>query len=44
MQVGRIEIGGKAIMVMMVDNIIPQCALDELAKIDGVLEVKMVSL
>ncbi|MEG6513629.1 phosphoglycerate dehydrogenase [Desulforamulus ruminis] len=44
MQVGRIELGGKAIMVMMVDNIVPQCAMDELAKIDGVLEVKMVSL
>lgn len=44
MQVGRIEVGGKAIMIMMVDNIVPQCALDELAKIDGVLEVKMVSL
>lgn len=44
MQVGRIELGGKAIMVLMVDNIVPQCALDELAKIDGVLEVKMVSL
>lgn len=44
MQVGRIELGGKAIMVMMVDNIVPQCALDKMAKIDGILEVKMVSL
>lgn len=44
MQVGRVELGGKAIMVMMVDNIIHQEAMDEMAKIDGVLEVKMVSL
>lgn len=44
MQVGRIELGGTAIMVMMVDNIVPECALDEMVKIDGVLEVKMVSL
>ncbi|WP_333870811.1 phosphoglycerate dehydrogenase [Desulforamulus putei] len=44
MQVGRVELGGKAIMVMMVDNIVPQDALEEMTKIDGVLEVKMVSL
>lgn len=44
MQVGRIELGGKAIMIMMVDNIIPPNALKEFATIDGILEVKMVSL
>ncbi|GAB6178988.1 phosphoglycerate dehydrogenase [Desulfotomaculum defluvii] len=44
MQVGRIELGGKAIMIMTVDNIIPTDTLKELATIDGILEVKMVSL
>ncbi|MEG6521425.1 phosphoglycerate dehydrogenase [Desulfotomaculum sp. 1211_IL3151] len=44
MQVGRVELGGKAIMIMMVDNIIPPSALKEFATIDGILEVKMVSL
>lgn len=44
MQVGRKEIGGKAIMLLNVDAPVPEETLAEIAKIDGVLGVKNVSI
>jgi D-3-phosphoglycerate dehydrogenase len=44
MQVGRKAIGGKAVMLLTVDNRVPRETLDEIAKIDGVLGVKNVSI
>lgn len=44
MQVGRKEIGGKAVMMLSVDVPVPDETLEEIARIDGVLDVKMVSL
>lgn len=44
MQVGRKEIGGKAVMMLSVDAQVPEDSLAEIARIDGVLEVKMVTL
>ena len=42
MQVGRKEAGGKAIMMLSVDEEAPAGILEELAGIEGVLEVKMI--
>lgn len=44
MQVGRKVIGGKAVMILSVDCPVPDSVLKEIAKIDGVLEVKMINL
>jgi len=44
MQVGRKKIGGKAIMLLAVDAQIPQETLKEIAGVDGIMDVKMVSL
>ncbi|MBO8127880.1 MAG: phosphoglycerate dehydrogenase [Peptococcaceae bacterium] len=44
MQVGRKKIGGKAVMVLRVDNDVPEETLAEMVKIDGVEDVRMVSL
>jgi D-3-phosphoglycerate dehydrogenase len=44
MQVGRKVIGGRAVMVLMVDSPVPPETLEEIAKVDGVLGVRMVSL
>ncbi len=44
MQVGRKVIGGKAIMMLAVDSPVPEETLVEIAKVDGVFDVKMVSL
>jgi len=44
MQVGRKEIGGKAVMVLSVDAEVPAETLKEIARIDGVEDVKFVSL
>lgn len=44
MQVGRLRIGGKAIMLLSVDAPVPEDTMAEIAKIDGVLGVKNVSL
>lgn len=44
MQVGRKEIGGKAIMMLAVDTPIPDALKAEIAKVDGVEDVKMVTL
>lgn len=44
MQVGRKEIGGRAVMVLGVDNQVPERALAEIAEIDGIMDVKMVAL
>ncbi|MEW5762466.1 MAG: phosphoglycerate dehydrogenase [Bacillota bacterium] len=44
MQVGRKEIGGRAVMVLAVDSPVPDGTLAEIAKGDGILGVKMVSL
>ncbi|MEW5899417.1 MAG: phosphoglycerate dehydrogenase [Bacillota bacterium] len=42
MQVGRKEAGGKAVMVLQVDGPVPEETLAGIARIDGVLGVKMV--
>lgn len=44
MQVGRKEVGGTAIMMLAVDAPVPEATLAEIAKVDGVHDVKMVSL
>jgi len=44
MQVGRKEVGGKAIMMLTVDGEVPDATLKEIAKIEGVIDVKMVKL
>lgn len=44
MQVGRKKIGGKAVMLLSVDAPVPEETMSEIAKIDGVLGVKNVSL
>lgn len=44
MQVGRKEIGGKAVMILAVDGLVPDETLKEIAAIDGVIEVKMINL
>ncbi|MBU4532988.1 MAG: phosphoglycerate dehydrogenase [Eubacteriales bacterium] len=44
MQVGRKEVGGKAVMVLTIDSPVPAGTLEELGQVDGILGVKMVSL
>lgn len=44
MQVGRKEIGGKAVMMLSVDAEVPEETLKEIARIDGVMDVKFISL
>lgn len=44
MQVGRKEIGGKAVMMLAVDTPLPDVLLAEIAKVDGVEEVRMITL
>lgn len=44
MQVGRKEIGGNAVMVMAVDDFVPEIALEKMRKIDGIFDVRYVSL
>ncbi|MGI6225830.1 MAG: phosphoglycerate dehydrogenase [Peptococcales bacterium] len=44
MQVGRKEIGGNAVMVVAVDDVVPESALEKIKKIDGIFDVKYVSL
>lgn len=44
MQVGRKEVGGRAVMMLSVDAPVPVETLQEIARIEGVLDVKMVSL
>lgn len=44
MQVGRKEVGGKAVMMMTVDAPVPEETMQEIANLDGVLDVKFVSL
>jgi D-3-phosphoglycerate dehydrogenase len=44
MQVGRKEIGGKAVMILAVDGLVPDETLKEIAAIDGILDVKMINL
>ncbi len=44
MHVGRITVGGTALMVLTVDSAIPEQALLELARADGVADVKAVRL
>ncbi|MGE5598463.1 MAG: phosphoglycerate dehydrogenase [Bacteroidota bacterium] len=43
MQVGRKNAGGRAIMVLSVDNIVPEAVLARVAKVEGVEEVRLVS-
>ncbi len=44
MQVGRKSVGGKAIIMLAVDTAAPDEVLAEISKVDGVLDVKMVTL
>ncbi|BAF58193.1 phosphoglycerate dehydrogenase and related dehydrogenases [Pelotomaculum thermopropionicum SI] len=44
MQVGRKVIGGKAVMLLNIDSPVPEETMAEIAKIDGVLGVKSVSI
>lgn len=44
MQVGRKVVGGKAIMMLAVDAPLPDKTLAEIAKVEGVADVKMVTL
>jgi len=44
MQVGRKMIGGKAVMLLNVDGPVPEETVAEIAKIDGVLSVRNVSI
>lgn len=44
MQVGRKEVGGKAVMMLSVDAPVPEETLQAIAKIDGITEVKFISL
>lgn len=44
MQVGRKIIGGKAVMLLNVDTPVPEETMPEIAKIDGVLSVRNVSI
>ncbi|WP_066634195.1 phosphoglycerate dehydrogenase [Desulfolucanica intricata] len=44
MQVGRKVIGGKAVMVLAIDDIVPDETIKEINRIDGVLDVKFVRL
>lgn len=44
MQLGRKELGGRAVMVLGVDSPVPQETLAEMTKIDGILDVKFVTL
>lgn len=44
MQVGRKEIGGNAVMVLSVDGEVPEVTLQNIARIEGVLGVKMIKL
>ncbi|MEW6424690.1 MAG: phosphoglycerate dehydrogenase [Bacillota bacterium] len=44
MQVGRKDRGGRAVMMLSIDAPIPQTTLEEIKKIDGVLDVRMISL
>jgi len=44
MQVGRVEVGGKTIMALNVDNEVSETILDEIRAIDGILDAKLVTL
>jgi len=44
MQVGRKQVGGKAVMLLAVDGEVPDNTLKEIAAIDGVIDVKMIKL
>ncbi|KAF1085898.1 D-3-phosphoglycerate dehydrogenase [Sporotomaculum syntrophicum] len=44
MQVGRKEIGGKAVMMLSVDCPVPDEVLKAITEIDGVLDIKFISL
>lgn len=44
MVVGRKVVGGKAVMVLQIDNVVPEGTMEDINKIDGVLDVKYVYL
>jgi D-3-phosphoglycerate dehydrogenase len=44
MQVGRKVIGGRAVMVLVIDSPVPPETLDAIRRVDGILDVRMVSL
>lgn len=44
MQVGRLDLGGEAVMVLSVDNRVPENTLEKIKEIDGVYQVNYVNL
>ena len=44
MQVGRSEIGGVTMMVLNVDSEVSDSILNEVRKVDGILDAKLVTL
>ena len=44
MQVGRIKAGGEAIMVLNIDNEVDDSILDEIKKVNGIIDAKLVIL
>lgn len=44
MQVGRKEVGGQAVMLLAIDDAVPPRALEEIARVDGVLGVMEVDI
>jgi D-3-phosphoglycerate dehydrogenase len=44
MQVGRIKIGGEAIMVLNIDSDVNDDVLDEIKSVDGIIDAKRVML
>lgn len=44
MDVGRESLGGKAVMVLTVDNPIPQSVIEQIKKINGIIDAKLVRL
>lgn len=44
MQVGRKEIGGNAVMIMTIDDVVSEAALEKMRRIEGIFDVRYVSL
>jgi D-3-phosphoglycerate dehydrogenase len=43
MQVGKTAIAGTSMMVLTIDDVIPQSVIDEVMKIDGIFDAKLVN-
>jgi D-3-phosphoglycerate dehydrogenase len=44
MQVGREKIGGEAVMVLNVDDRVDEEIMEEVRRVDGIIDVKLVTL